>query len=337
MRQGLCSLTVVFVVCSAGLSIASTCPSPIGSTVPGDFSGGIAVVGSYAYLTDFNDGIHIFDVSDPTAPFEVGAELSGGNSFGVAVSGSFAIVGSMGSVRVYNVADPASPTISGQLILGGAVTWGCAESGMILKLGIIGNHAYVPGTCGLHILDTSSLPWVETVSVFDTPGRGRDVEVVDGLAYVADGSGGLRIINVANPAVPFEVGHVSIPGEVYGIAVSGNRAYLGVDPGGLMVIDITNPSAPAMMGVFAGSCTDVVATDQFAAGRMGESTFSRVINVVDITDSWFPSLLGSSGFSQCTSLAIQGDYLYAVGIGGLKVLDISGCRGLVFVDDLLPV
>ena len=40
-----------------------------------------------------------------------------------------------------------------------------------------------------------------TLGALDTPGSARDVEVVGDLAYVADGSSGLRIIDVSNPTV----------------------------------------------------------------------------------------------------------------------------------------
>ena len=41
-----------------------------------------------------------------------------------------------------------------------------------------------------------------TVGALDTPGTARGVEVVGELAYVADGSSGLRVIDVSNPAAP---------------------------------------------------------------------------------------------------------------------------------------
>ena len=45
-------------------------------------------------------------------------------------------------------------------------------------------------------------------------------------AYVADGVSGLRIINVANPAAPTEVGFYDTPGNAYGVAVAGSYAYV---------------------------------------------------------------------------------------------------------------
>ena len=44
-----------------------------------------------------------------------------------------------------------------------------------------------------------------TIGALDTPDLVYDVEVVGGLAYVADGYAGLRVIDVSHPAAPVEV------------------------------------------------------------------------------------------------------------------------------------
>jgi hypothetical protein len=331
MQSVISILALSVFLATVGPLNAANCPDRVGSTVTGLFDGGIAVTGSYAYITSFNDGaIYVYDISNPASPQEVGAESGGGNSLGVAVAGSFAIVGGNGRVTAVDISNPAIPTTSGQLILSSSLL-GCDEEGLVFKLDVSGNHAFAPGECGLHILDISALPTIERLALFNTPGRAYDVDVVGTLAYVADGPGGLRIINVADPATPIEVGHIQTSGSARGVFIEGNRAYLGLDPGGLAIIDISNPSAPAMLGVFEGTCTDVAVTGRVAAGRMGESTFSRVINLIDVSNSMSPQLLGSDSFSQATNLAIQGDYLFVVGTQGLRVLDIRGCNAL-FID-----
>ena len=53
-----------------------------------------------------------------------------------------------------------------------------------------------------------------------------DVAVAGSYAYVADWFGGLRVINVANPAAPIEVGFYDTPGNASGVAVAGSYAYV---------------------------------------------------------------------------------------------------------------
>jgi hypothetical protein len=52
------------------------------------------------------------------------------------------------------------------------------------------------------------------------------VAVSGSYAYVVDEGVGLRVVNVANPASPVEVGYYDTPGHVCGVAVSGSYAYV---------------------------------------------------------------------------------------------------------------
>ena len=68
-------------------------------------------------------------------------------------------------------------------------------------------------------------------------------------AYVADRHGGLRIIDVSDPADPTETGFYDTPGSAEAIAVSGNYAYVADDiASGLRVIDVSNPATPTETG-----------------------------------------------------------------------------------------
>ena len=54
----------------------------------------------------------------------------------------------------------------------------------------------------------------------------RAVEVTDTLAYVATGRTGLRIMNIADPANPIEIGYYDSPGSTVDMTVVGNYAYV---------------------------------------------------------------------------------------------------------------
>jgi hypothetical protein len=92
------------------------------------------------------------------------------------------------------------------------------------------------------------------VGSFDTPGDARHVAVADGIAYVADGSGGLRVLDVSVPAFPIEIGVLANPpsgGSARDVVVAGSRAYVVLGLGGVGVADVSNPAAPAWLGVLA--------------------------------------------------------------------------------------
>ena len=61
---------------------------------------------------------------------------------------------------------------------------------------------------------------------YDTPGYAYAVSVLWNYVYVADNDAGLRVVDVTNPANPFEVGFYDTPGSADGVAVAGNYAYV---------------------------------------------------------------------------------------------------------------
>ena len=73
--------------------------------------------------------------------------------------------------------------------------------------------------------------------------------VSDGYAYVAAGSGGLRVIDVRVPAAPLEVGSLDTPGFAVDLAVSGCHAFVAdASNHSVRVIDVSMPSAPDEVG-----------------------------------------------------------------------------------------
>jgi len=59
------------------------------------------------------------------------------------------------------------------------------------------------------ILGTASSALI-TVGSLDTPSHAYGVAVADNIAYVADASAGLRVIDVSNPASPVELGALAL-------------------------------------------------------------------------------------------------------------------------------
>ena len=75
--------------------------------------------------------------------------------------------------------------------------------------------------------------------------------VVGSYAYVTNGSHGLRVIDISNPAAPAEMGFCDTPGYAGAVAVAGNYAYVADGFSGLRIIDISNPAAPVEAGFHA--------------------------------------------------------------------------------------
>jgi hypothetical protein len=67
-------------------------------------------------------------------------------------------------------------------------------------------------------------------------------------AYVADGSGGLQIINIKRPAAPRIVASVSALADARSVRVISDYAYVADFFDGIYAIDVSNPSRPRVAG-----------------------------------------------------------------------------------------
>jgi len=89
---------------------------------------------------------------------------------------------------------------------------------------------------------------VRLVSDYDTPGQACGVAVNGDYVYVAGQDSGLRVISVADPAHPVEVGYLITPGAAYGVAVNEQNAYVADDTAGLRIISVADPAQPHELG-----------------------------------------------------------------------------------------
>ncbi|MDH4210162.1 MAG: hypothetical protein OEV79_01775 [candidate division WOR-3 bacterium] len=119
------------------------------------------------------------------------------------------------------------------------------------------------------VLSFCGRPEVEPETIFTIigecplPGYAEKVELVGDLAYVADGQGGLQIVDISNPESTSVIGnYVPYGWDANAVAVRDTFAYVAMSPlgGGLLVLSIADPTSPYSLvqdGSF--SAYDVVA------------------------------------------------------------------------------
>jgi hypothetical protein len=158
---------------------------------------------------------------------------------------------------------------------------------------------------------------------FDTPGNANDLAVAEGLAYIADQSGGLQIIDVTNPQMPFRRGSLATRGGASGVALSGNYAFVANGTNGLRVIDVSDPARPIEVAFWdtPGFAQDVEVHGVYAyvADREGG------VSIVDIADPRNPFGVGMLPVGdQALDVDVSGTWLFVAAYGrGLVVADIS--------------
>ena len=81
-------------------------------------------------------------------------------------------------------------------------------------------------------------------------------------AFVADGAGGIQIIDVSNKASPSLTGSLDTSGYAYDVTLSadGNTAFVADGGGGIQIIDVSNLASPSLKSTFdtSGNVEDVV-------------------------------------------------------------------------------
>jgi hypothetical protein len=129
------------------------------------------------------------------------------------------------------------------------------------------------------------------VSTWDTEGYVYAVAVQDHYAYVSDlyWWSGLRVIDIADPLNPFEVGYLDFPnGEwrVREMAASGDHVYLIQDYKTCKVIDVSDPQNPSEVASFE---TYYPANLRFSGNLLFISDWILGLRVMDVSSPSSPT------------------------------------------------
>ncbi|HEX8297945.1 MAG TPA: T9SS type A sorting domain-containing protein [Rubricoccaceae bacterium] len=233
-------------------------------TFPGGFATRVAVSGGRAYVSVQDGasgdgvpegGLYIVDVNAPTAPVLLGRYLVdadgqapdyGGQVRSVAISGTTAFVGDDNGINVVDVTNPAAPTLRGRTDFG--------QSGSGQYIVPDGTRAYVSSRYqGIRVLDLAT-PAPTVTAAINNGGFSFKVNVVNGIAYVADLLGQVRLVDVSTPTAPRELSRVQGIPNANGVDVANGIAYV-VDRGnagaGLTRINVSNPAAPVRLNTIS--------------------------------------------------------------------------------------
>ncbi len=240
-------LSFALVALLVGPAMAQVCPDLSGQW-PHDTASFVTQAGSHAFL-GHESLFMVADVSDPTAPEVVGSLGMDYGIGGLDAANGFVFVAAA-RLEVVDVGNPALPDIEGTLDILGAT-----------DVIVSGQYAYVADrfpVYGLNVVDVSdpSAPAsVGTVQLFFGSEGGSSLAVSGQYVFLTwqdsfgPVPGGVKVIDVSDPAVPFEAGSLNFPESAGGIAVSRGYAYIGNGTLGLRVVDVSDPTNPVDLGV----------------------------------------------------------------------------------------
>ncbi len=149
----------------------------------------------------------------------------------------------------------------------------------------------------------------------------NDVATSAGFAYIAGGSSGFRILNLANPESPVAVKTIPMNNPI-SISVFGNTAYVGDFPTGLNLVEIANPASAAV--VKAISTTSYVSRVAVSGDYAYAAQFYNSLLIIDISDLATAHVEKTIDLPFITGVAASGNRAYVSDLfAGLRIVDVS--------------
>jgi PKD repeat protein len=278
----------------------------------------LEVDGASLYVANRGYGMRVFDIADPAAPVEVATVNPDGENQSVSVRDGLAYLGNYDAgLRLVDVAIPGEAEEIG-FIDGTPEAKGAAVQGSL---------AHLPGGGRQVILDLARPDRPVEVSVSEIPGYLRRAVVDDRYVYAADATGGLRVIDIADPARPEAVGFVDTPDAVDVVKV-GSTVYLATYDDGVRVVDVETPTVPTILGSLGGFHTGFMAN---AGGVLFVPEYNVGVHLVDVSTPTAPTEVGLvDGVNPIGRPEVSGDMLYVADTSqGIRVYDIANPRAPV--------
>jgi hypothetical protein len=318
-----------------------TAPFMVGAVEVSSLATDVAVVDDIAYLTvqGFEhypgvgpSGLHVFDVSEPSAPVEIGAIDTAGFPSRIEVVEDLAYIADWRGLQVIDVSDPTAPAVIGSVPVSGLTADVAVENG----LAYVANEPPCAicaqptvAEYGLAVIDVSDPTAPIEIGYAPVHNGGSDVSVVDGLAYLASYRYGLQVVDVSNPEAPAPLGTLGTASFASSVDVADGLAYI-VDGwvyedsyGGLRVIDISNPETPVELGAIdeIRETYGIAVAEEIAYLADGDAG----LRVIDASNPAEPVEIGAADTPDLArGVAVADGLAYvADSDSGLRVIDVG--------------
>lgn len=283
----------------------------------------VSVIDQTAYLTD-GDRLLIVDVTDvynPQYRGSVGTSTRFCATSHIAVPPHVYQVALLDGLYVIDVSDPANPSVIGTY----------DHSLYPLAVGLWDHYALVGGASELIVFDVVNpaqpvpihslqlkRPWEGGDNVYD-------IRIVNSeLAYVANGTAGVLVVDLSNPAAPEVWSEYNTPGRAERLHVSDSVLYVA-DTNTLQILDRSTPWNLQFLGQYDLDCVAVF-VDGHIAFLLDKSPAQSGLQILDVTNPAAPTFVGAYSMPAPwpNGVYASGPFAYlSVGNEEVYVLDIS--------------
>lgn len=188
-----------------------------------------------------------------------------------------------------------------------------------------------PGTGGYSIV--AKLP---------VPGYAQDIDVKDSLAYIAEGEGGVAVVNVARADAPYvsALCYIGVRGYSYKITRRDSIVYLATGAFGINTVNVGNPFAPTFVAHYgaASSTNEVQVFGDWLLEGKGEAGI-RFANVSEVDPGYIDARGSIITPGYARGMATTPDSLLAVSCGEMgfalyDLKDVGRLQGFYTADKL---
>ncbi|KAF0689635.1 Aste57867_18934 [Aphanomyces stellatus] len=239
---------------------------------------------------------------------------------------AFLSLGTFGMV-VLDVTVPERPVVLAELLEG--------QGGMALKHFCIDKRIVYTacGKSGLRIFTNIDTNIDEIGALVHARCGAKCVSVQGDIALVTFGRSGVRVLDIANPSSPVELGGFKDDlHEARFVLLRDGWGFVSFGHAGLRILDVTNASLPTEISAFAHGTFD--ARHMALAGPLLFVAFSYGgLKVLDVSNPSCPLEVGAVAFPSYAAQCVQvlDDCVYvALGAGGLRILRFDPAQGTTF-------
>ena len=296
-------------------------PKKIGVSRPFALARKVIVKDSYAYVANDWGGLEIFDVSNPLNPILVSRIARAYRGFArrsqtydIYIKDNIIFLADIWmGIHLVDISDPRNPRY---------IT---TYPGKVYSINGDNNYIISINDFGIiEILNIKNVKYPIRIASIRFNGYSMKVYIDGSYAYLANGFGGLKIIDISDPYNPREVGEYNFPryNLLSDIFKNGNLIFLSTFYDGIYILDVRNPQSPKFINRVTLKSRDQRYYGIFVSGNyLYIAGYSRGLEIVDLkrrkTGSFFDGGVALDVF-------VKGRYAYvADGPDGLEIIDVS--------------
>ncbi|KPA12687.1 Peptidase C13, legumain, partial [Candidatus Magnetomorum sp. HK-1] len=290
----------------------SSNPTIITTVPPINYAENLMVFDNTAYVVN-RTGLQIIDINQPEFPVVKNFEQI--LCKGIAIKDNYGFIVDGTSLSIYNLSNSENmlPVVSYNNLF-------CD----VQDIKIWGNTAYVLDRCSytriLKCIDISDLSNVKNLSAFELNGIVSGFSVIDSTAYIACGTIGIQIIDLADHTNPTSIGMVDTPDFALGVAIDNQITIIADRKSGLQIVN-TRDFIKSFQKQFASlPIPDIVCNIAFSNGLSFIAGNDSGFYIFNAAQNKLIDHINTQGYARDVliyqNLAYVADYRY-----GLQVID----------------